>query len=75
MNRITFESKLLPDGHLYCPKELTQKRNSTFKVIVIFDDNEIYASNNDIEQSAINDLSDDLLSEEELRYYLNLEEI
>ncbi|MBF0103359.1 MAG: hypothetical protein HQK77_20860 [Desulfobacterales bacterium] len=37
MNTASFESKLLPDGHLYCPKEFSQKKNAFFKVIVRFE--------------------------------------
>jgi len=41
----------------------------------VFEDNEKNASDTDIELSAISDNSDDFLSEEEVRYYLNLEEL
>ena len=75
MSTIAFESKLLPDGHLYCPKELSEKSNVKFKVIVTFEDNKIEASDQDIELSSVKDISTDMLSEEELNYYLNLEEI
>ena len=75
MNTRTFESRLLPDGHLYCPKEFIKKKNAQFKVTVIFEDYEIVASENDIEQSNMIDISHDVLSEEEIYYYLNLEEI
>ena len=75
METLAFESKLLPDGHLYCPKEVARKKNVKFKVIVTFEDEKVEASDHDIELSAINDVSDDFLSEEELNYYLNLEEV
>ena len=75
METLAFESRILPDGHLYCPKEVAKKKNVKFKVIVIFEDEKVEASNHDIELSAINDVSDDFLSEEELNYYLNLEEL
>ncbi len=75
MNTVCFESKLLPDGHLYCPKEIAQKKNAHFKVIVMFENSEMEASERDIELSAIRDISTEFLSEEELRYYMNLEEI
>ena len=75
MNTIAFESKLLPDGHLYCPKELSKKTNVRFKVIVTFEDINTEASDQNIELSSINDISNDLLSKEELNYYLNLEEL
>ena len=75
MNTQTFESKLLPSGHLYCPKEFTQKKNIYFKVIVIFEDLDVEASKDDIELSNITDISHDVFSNEEINYYLNLEEI
>ncbi|MBF0099574.1 MAG: hypothetical protein HQK77_01560 [Desulfobacterales bacterium] len=75
MNTVTFESKLLPDGHLYCPSKFAQKKNAMFKVIVIFDENEIGVSEHDLDISAINDNSTDFLSKEELNYYFNLEEL
>lgn len=75
MNMVSFESKLLPEGNLYCPKEFTKKKNIHFKVIVTFDDNDIEAKDHDIELSAIKDHSSDFLSREELDYYLNLERL
>jgi len=75
MNTVTFESKLLSDGHLYCPEEFAQKKNALFKVIVIFEDTETEASEHDMELSAVNDNSTDFLSEEELGYYFSLEEL
>ena len=68
MNMVSFDSKLLPEGNLYCPKEFTKKKNVHFKVIVVFDES-------DIELSAIKDNSIDFLSREELDYYLNLERL
>jgi hypothetical protein len=65
---VSFDSKLLPEGNLYCPKEFTKKKNVHFKVIVVFDES-------DIELSAIKDNSIDFLSREELDYYLNLERL
>jgi hypothetical protein len=56
METLAFESKLLPDGHLYCPKELAKKKNAKFKVIVTFEDEKVEASNHDIELSAVNDV-------------------
>ena len=75
MNTATFESKLLPDGHLYCPKEFAQKKNVIFKVVAIFDDSETEVSECDIELSAIHDNATDFLSEEELGYYFSLKEL
>ena len=75
MNSLAFESKLLPDGHLYCPKEFADKKNVRFQVIVTFGEKKIEASDHEIELSAITDISNDFLSQEELNYYLNLEEL
>lgn len=30
--KAVFDSKLLPDGHLFCPKEFADKKNLQFKV-------------------------------------------
>jgi hypothetical protein len=75
MSAVIFESKLLADGHLYCPSEFAQKKNVLFKVIAIFEDSETKASENDVELSAVIDNSTDFLSEEELSHYLSLEEL
>ena len=75
METFAFESKLLPDGNLYCPKDLMNKKNAKFKVIVTFEDEKIEASDLDIELSSINDTADDFLSEEEVNYYLSLDEL
>jgi len=75
MGELVFESKVLPDGHLYCPQELAHKKNARFKVIVTFEETAVEASEQEIELSAINDVSEDFLSAEELNYYLNLEEL
>ncbi|OHB48829.1 MAG: hypothetical protein A2099_00045 [Planctomycetes bacterium GWF2_39_10] len=75
MKEMFFESKLLPDGHLHCPHEITQKENAHFKVIVTLEENEYEASENEIELSAIHDISEDFLSEEEINYYLKLKDL
>lgn len=75
MKKMVFESKLLPDGHLYCPDEVTQKKNARFKVIVTFEETGFEASEREIELSAISDVSEDFLSEKELNYYLNLKDL
>jgi hypothetical protein len=75
MSTIAFESKLLPDGHLYCPKELALKKNIKFKVIAVFEDLSFEASDSDIELSSLKDNSNDFLTREELDYYLNLGEL
>lgn len=76
MNKTVFESRVLSDGHLYCPKELASKKNAHFKVIVTFKkETDIEASEHEIELSAINDVSEDFLSEEDLNYYLSLKKL
>jgi hypothetical protein len=75
MNKATFESKLLPDGHLYCPNEFGKKKNAQFMVIVTFEDSELEASEHDTELSAVIDNSTEFLSEEELSYYFSLKEL
>lgn len=72
MNKMVFESKLLPDGHLYCPEELAHKKHINFKVVVTFEETDLEASEHEIEISNIKDVSKDFLSEEEMNYYLNL---
>ena len=73
MKTMVFQSKLLPNGYLYCPQEIVQKKNAHFKVIVTFDEESgLEASEHDIEQASMHDLSDDFLTEEEVNYYLSL---
>ncbi|MFH1096510.1 MAG: hypothetical protein V1749_03295 [Candidatus Desantisbacteria bacterium] len=74
MEKLVFDSNLLSDGHLYCPKEIIHEKNAHFKVVVTFDKKTNFeASEYEIELSGINDVSNDFLSEKELNYYLNLE--
>jgi hypothetical protein len=75
MQTVVFESKLLPDGHLYCPEEFVQNKNIRFKVVVTLGETYPEAADRDLEQSAIHDVSDDFLTAEELSYYLNLKEL
>ena len=75
MKEIVFESKLLPDGHLYCPQELTKKKNARFKVIAYFEETDDQVTIQEMELTTVQDMSEDFLSEPELNYYLNLEEI
>ena len=75
MKKAVFETNLLPDGHLYCPEEFAHKKNAQFKVIVTFEENALEASEYDIELSAVNDVSEEFLSIEELNYYLNLKDL
>ncbi len=74
INTLIFDSQLLPDGHLACPQEFVEKKNIQFKVLVIFEEQEREAADREIETSAIHDLSDEFLSQEELKYYMSLEE-
>jgi hypothetical protein len=70
MHEIVFESQLLKDGHLYCPKEYATPR-AKFKVIVTLPDK--YATDSEIELASVIDNSDEFLSEEELNYYMSLD--
>jgi hypothetical protein len=74
MQEAVFDSRLLNDGHLYCPEEFA-KPKAKFKVIVTLPDNEEEdASESDMEMAAAADNPDDFLSHEELEYYLSLDE-
>ena len=75
INTRVFDSELLPDGHLACPQEFTQKKNIQFKVLVIFEEPAREATDQDMERAAIQDTSEDILSDEELQYYLSLEDL
>jgi hypothetical protein len=75
INTLVFDSQLLPDGHLTCPQEFIQKKNIQFKVLVILEEPEREATDQDIERAAIQDTANDILSDEELQYYLNLEDL
>jgi len=71
--KLVFDSKLLPDGHLYCPEELVYMKDVHFKVVVVFEkETDFEVSKHEIEIANITDVSNDFLSEEELNYYLNL---
>lgn len=72
MHKIEFDSKMLPDGHLYIPKEFMKYKNSKIKVIITVQDDYNIANDKDIEASSVSDISEDFLSEKELDYYLNL---
>lgn len=71
MNEVVFDSQLLADGHLYCPKEYATPK-AKFKVIVSLPDKN--ATDSDIEMASVVDQSDDFLSEEEVEYYMSLDE-
>ena len=69
MPEVIFESQLLKDGHLYCPKKYATSK-ARFRVIVSFPDE--IATDSEIETASIVDISDDFLTRQELDYYLNL---
>jgi len=69
MSEIVFESQLLKDGHLYCPKEYATPR-AKFKVIVSIPDE--FATDSEIELASAIDNSDESLSKEEVNY-MNLD--
>ena len=73
MQETVFDSRLLKDGHLYCPKEFARPK-AKFKVIVTLPDHEEDPSESDMEMAAAADNSDDFLSRQELEYYLSLDE-
>lgn len=66
---VVFDSELLKDGHLYCPKEYA-KPAARFKVIVSLPDEN--APDSEMEMAAAVDNADELLAREENEYYLNL---
>jgi hypothetical protein len=70
MQEIVFDSQLLKDGHLFCPKEYARPE-ARFKVIVSLPD--LNVTDGEIEMAAVTDSPDDFLSKEELDYYLNLD--
>jgi len=71
MSEVIFESQLLKDGHLYCPKKYATPY-AKFKVTVCLPDEN--AADSDIELAAVADQSDEFLSEEEVNYYMSLDE-
>jgi hypothetical protein len=75
MNTLSFNSQLLPDGHLYCPEQFTHKKDIKFKVLVMFENTQSQASAKEIEQAAVIDNSEEFLSQEEINYYMKLEDI
>jgi DNA/RNA endonuclease G (NUC1) len=70
MQEITFESQLLKDGHLSCPKKYAMPK-AVYKVVVSLPD--ITAADSDIEMASVIDQSDEFISEVELSYYMNLD--
>lgn len=71
MHEVIFESQLLKDGHLSCPKKYAMPK-AIYKVIVNFPD--LTATDSDIEMASVEDQSDEFISEEELNYYMKLDE-
>lgn len=70
MPEVVFESQLLKDGHLYCPAKYAVPK-AKYKVIVSLPEKD--AAESEIELAAVTDLSEDFLSEEEVEYYMNME--
>ncbi len=66
---------MLPDGHLECPPEFVHSKNARFQVTGTFESPDGAASYQEIELVAVQDVSEDLLSEKDLSYYLDLEEL
>ena len=75
MKTAVFETSLLPDGHLDCPEEFARRTDARFQVTVMFEEPGVAASDHELEIAAVNDTSEDLLSEGEVAYYLGLEEL
>lgn len=70
MHEVIFESQLLKDGHLYCPKKYA-KPKARFKVIVSLPDED--ATDVEMEMASVTDHSDEFLSKEEVDYYMGLD--
>ena len=70
---LVFDSHILPDGHLACPQEFLHHKSARFKVLVLFDEPEREASEADMELAAVEDTGNEFLSQEELSYYLSLD--
>ena len=71
---LVFDSHVLPDGHLACPQEFLHQKNVQFKVLVLLDEPDQEASDADMELAAVHDAGDECLSQEELNYYLALDD-
>ncbi len=72
MRTTTFETHLLPDGHLDCPPEFARYTTARFRVTVTFKPEE--AADATLESAAAQDAgARDFLSQEEVDYYLGLE--
>jgi len=71
MHEIIFESQLLKDGHLSCPKEYAMPK-AIYKVAVSLPD--LIATDSDIEMVSVVDQSDEFISDGELSYYMSLDE-
>lgn len=72
MRKAVFNSKLLQDGHLYCPEEFA-KPDAEYEVIVSLPDEDV--TDSDIEIASITDISEEFLTKDEVKYYLQLEEL
>jgi hypothetical protein len=73
MKTAVFETSLLPDGHLDCPEEFAHV-GARFKVFVSFGEADHRADDADLELAAVQDTGEDFLVEDEVAYYLSLED-
>ncbi len=71
---LVFDSHMLPDGHLACPREFLHHKNVQFKVLVLLDEADHDASDADIELAAVHDVGDEFLSQEDVNFYLALDD-
>ncbi|HLP47687.1 MAG TPA: hypothetical protein VK469_17210 [Candidatus Kapabacteria bacterium] len=71
MHEVIFESQLLKYGHLACPKKYAIPK-AIYKVVVSLAD--VTSADSDIEMASVVDQSDEFISEEELGYYMSMDE-
>jgi DNA/RNA endonuclease G (NUC1) len=71
MHDVIFESQLLKGGYLYCPKEYAVPK-AKYKVIASFPDET--AVDSEIEMASVVDQSGEFISQEELNYYMRLDD-
>jgi len=71
MHNVIFESQLLKGGYLYCPKEYAVPQ-AKYKVIASLPDE--IAADSEIEMASVVDQPGEFISQEELNYYMSLED-
>jgi hypothetical protein len=71
MNEITFDSRLVEDGHLYCPEKYLLK-DAKYKVTVYLPEKD--TEDTEIDRISVLDDSEEYLSPEEINYYMNLKD-